>query len=178
MSALDLIRMKQNPNDLVAQPVITDPDTGEMHYLPDTPAALLARVLGMVQLEIDRNLEFLYEAKRTLGGEAMRRMDRSGDWTMSAPGVKLQAPSPGAGTVDWDAEELDRILDELVAEDVISREAKLRAVEPQVTLKVIKRGVAALLKIPAVRDRIMAARRTVPAPSRKVSVRINPRELR
>jgi hypothetical protein len=176
MSALDLIRMKQNPNDVVAQPVLTDPDTGEMHYLADAPTALLARVLGLVQAEIDRNLEYLYEAKRTLGREAIERMDKQGNWTMKYPGVKIVAPSPTAGTEEWDAEELDRILDELVAEGVLEREAKLRAVTPHMSLRVDKRGLTQLLKIPVVRERIAPARRWA-TPPRKASVRVNPREL-
>jgi hypothetical protein len=176
VSARDLIRLKQNPNDVLSVPVLADPDTGEMHYLADAPTALLARVLGLVQAEIDANLEYLYDAKRVLGREAIDRMDKQGNWTMQYPGVRIVAPSPTAGTEEWDAEELDRILAELVEEGVLEREAMLRAVQPQVTLKVDKRGVTQLLKIPAVRDRIAPARRWA-TPPRKASVRVNPREL-
>jgi hypothetical protein len=177
MSARDLIRLKKNPDDVLSMPVLADPETGEMHYLPDAPTALLARVLGMVQAEIDANLEYLYEAKRMLGREAIARMDKQGNWTMKYPGVQIVAPSPTAGTEEWDAEELERILAELVEEGVLEREAKLRAVEPHFSLRVDKRGVAQLLKIPAVRDRIAPARRWA-TPPRKASVRVNPRELR
>jgi hypothetical protein len=163
---------------LIPQGGVLDTETGEVYpTIQDAPTQVLARILGRVQLEIDQNLEALYEAKRVLGGEVMQRMDRSGEWTLRAPGVKLVAPSPAQGTLEWDAEMLDEILDELVAEGVIDQAAKLRAVEPKVELKVNKRGVTALCKIPLVRDRIAPARRTV-TPQRKVSVRVNPRELR
>jgi hypothetical protein len=156
---------------------VVDVATGEIYAVADAPTEVLIRVLGYVQLAIDSNLNELYEMKRSLGGEVMQRMDRAGEWTLRAPGVKLVVPSPTQGTVEWDADLLDEILDELVAEGVIDQSAKLRAVKQTIVLQVNKRGVTALQKIPLVRERIQGARRNV-TPQRKVSVRVNPRELR
>lgn len=168
---------KQDPLGLITPDGITNPDTGEVLPLDQIPTNALARVLGLVQHSIDRNLDALYDAKRVLGGEMIERMDRTGEWTVNAQGVKIIAPSPTAGTTDWDAEKLEAILDELVEEGVLNREGKLRAVTQEVVLKVDKRGVNALLKIPVVAERIEAARMFTPQSARKASVRVDPRQL-
>lgn len=163
---------------LIPQGGVLDTDTGEVYpTIQEAPTLVLARTLGRVQHEIDLTLESLYEAKRVLGVEIIERMDKGGEWTVNAPGVKIIAPSPSAGTEDWDAELLDEILDSLIAEGVLDRNAKLRAVTQRTALHVDKRGVAALLKIPAVADRIAPARKYTPQGVRKASVRIDPRNL-
>ena len=134
-------------------------------------------VLGIVQHNIEEHLRTLYTAKRILGEELIRRMDRSGEWTIHAQGVQVVAPSPDAGRVDWDAEKLDRILDELISEGIIDRSAKQRAIKQEVTLKVDKRGVAALCKIPAARDAISEARIQREPQERRASVRVDARTL-
>lgn len=163
---------------LIPQGGVLDTDTGEVYpTIQETPTLVLARILGKVQHEIDLTLEVLYDAKRALGGELIDRMDKQGEWTVSAPGVKIVAPSPSAGTEDWDAELLDEILDALIEEGVLDRDAKLRAVTQRSVLHVDKRGVNALLKIPAVAERIAPARRYTPQGVRKASVRVDPRAL-
>lgn len=163
------------PNDTGIS--VINPDSGEVHRLEDCPSPVIARVLGFVQRAIDSNLEALYEAKRALGGELVERMDRQGEWTVSARGVKVSAPSPTAGTVSWDAEMLDSILEDLVNAGTLDAEARLRAVKREYTLTVDKRGVAALQKIPAVAEAINVARSSNPPGYRKASVRIDPREF-
>lgn len=158
-------------------PSIVNPDTGEVIALTEAQPVVIARVLGLLQAEFDATLQVLTDARRMLGAELIERMDRAGEWTVTAPGVKITAPSPTAGTVDWDAERLEQILDELVYEGVLDQAAKLRAVTQRVVLHVDKRGVAALQKIPAVRDAIEPARLVVPQPYRKASVKVDPRAL-
>lgn len=163
------------PNDTGVS--VIDPDTGEVTPLEDTPTLVIARVLGLIQHTLESTQNAMYEAKRELGREIIARMDRAGEWTVTARGVKIVAPSPEAGTVSWDAEALDEILEALVAEGVLDQEARLRVVKREWTLTVDKRAVNALLKIPAVKSRIGSARRSEPAAQRKASVRIDPRNL-
>jgi hypothetical protein len=163
---------------LIPQGGVLDTTTGEVYpSIADAPTPVLTRILGLVKLEADRQADAFRLAHAAIGSELLGRMDQGGEWTLSAPGVKVTAPSPTAGTESWDAEELDRILDTLVEEGTISRDAKLRAVEQVVSLKVIAAGVKALRKIPAVRDAIEPARRENPPPDRRVRVAVDPRSL-
>lgn len=165
------------PLDLIRPEGVVNPETGELVALADLPTPALVRVLGLVQHSISAYLDALYEAKRVLGDEAISRMDKGGLWTMHAEGVSVEAPSPSRGTTGWDAEKLDEILSELVEEGIIDRAAKLRAVTPEVTLKVDKRGVTALEKLPVVKARIAPARSVNPQGVRKVKVSVDPRKL-
>lgn len=156
---------------------VVNPDTGDRLKVTHAPTQVIARALGFVQAAIDQNLNALYDAKRVLGGEMIERMDRQGEWTVHAPGVEVRAPSPSAGTVEWDAEKLERLLDELVEEGILDRAGKQRAIQQEIVLKVDKRGVNALMKIPAVAERIHDARYVTPTGVRKASVRVDPRNL-
>lgn len=169
---------RSDPFDLIRPDGIINPDTGELTALEDIPTPALARVLGLVQHHIDANLAALYEAKRVLGAEVVARMDRSGEWTVRAPGVEIKAPSPAAGSVVWSAEKLEEILDRLVEEGILDRAGKQRAITQEIVLKVDKRGIAALMKIPAVAERIIEARSVLPPDTtRKASVRVDARHL-
>lgn len=165
------------PLDLIRPEGIVNPETGELVPLPAVATPRLARMLGLVQHNIDAYLDALYQAKRMLGDEMIKRMDKSASWTVHEPGVEVTAPSPKAGSVDWNAEKLDGILSELVEENVIDREARLRAVWPDTVYKTDKRAISALLKIPGVAERVESARITSPASSRKVKVTVDPRHL-
>lgn len=165
MSSTGLIR----PNEEGVS--VIDPDTGEVHALEVAPSGVIARVLGMIDEALASNIRSLREAKAELGDELIRRMDKTGEWTFTSKGVKVTAPSPSAGTESWDAELLDELLDHLVDEEVITREAKLRAVEQRTELVTNLVGVRALLKIPAVAERIAPARRVAQPAPRRVSVK-------
>lgn len=167
----------QHALELIRPEGIINPDTGEITALADLETPALARVLGFVQHAIEQNNAALYQAKRVLGGEMIERMDRSAKWTVEAPGVKIVAPSPNAGTIDWNAEKLDEILSQLVEENIIDRAAKLRAVWPDTVYKTDKRAITALLKIPGVEQRIADARIITPNTDRKASIRVDPRHL-
>jgi len=163
---------------LIPQGGVLDTDTGEVFpSIGEAPSLTLLRILGRVELETQRALDQLHSARAAIGAELTERMDKAGEWTIRAPGVQVTVPSPAAGTEGWDAELLDQILDGLIADGVITKDAKLRAVEQQVTLKVNKNGVKALQKIPAVRDAISRARLEQAAPARRVKVQVDPRGL-
>lgn len=65
-------------------------------------------------------------------------------------------------------EHLARVLDELVADGVIDRDASLRALEQRVEFKPLARGLAALEKIPAAAERLALCRTSVPRENRSV----------
>lgn len=163
---------------LIPQGGVLDTDTGEVFpTVQGAPTRTLVRTLGKIQHEIDQRLAMLYEAKRALGNELIERMDRQASWTMREPGVEVKAPSPAAGTVTWAGEKLEEILGVLVEEGVIDREAKVRAVWPEVVYKTDARAITALGKVPGVEERIAPARIFTPSESRKASVRVDPRAL-
>lgn len=156
---------------------IVNPDTGEVLALADAPSPVIASVLGRVDLAISDELDRLRDIKRLLGDELIRRFDAEGEWTQRAPGVRVSAPSPSAGSVTWDAELLRSILDDLVKENKITREAALRACKVKVEHVPVAAGLKALEKIPGLSARLDPARRVNPPPERKVSVKIDPREM-
>lgn len=168
---LDLIHLDMTEVQIV------NPTTGESKPITATEPEVLALVLGMIQASIDDHLRALYEAKRVLGDEAIRRMDRSAKWTVKARGVEVSAPSPNAGATDWNAEKLDEILGVLVAEGVIDRSAKIAAVWPDTVYKTDKRAIAALLKIPGVAERVAPAKIDNPPSDRKVKVSVDRRHI-
>lgn len=151
---------------------LTDPDTGEVVALAEADRELCARVLGRTELAIQDQLDMLRVIKLKVGERMLELMDQNSSWTADSRGVKVRAPSPTAGTVTWDAELLETILDRLVEREVITREAKLKAVEQKVTTVVHQNGVKALQKIPAVAKAIKRAQRKVDPPRRTVSVKI------
>lgn len=78
--------------------------------------------------------EELQDAQSALDREWLRRLDRRGAWTLRAGPFKIEAPSPDAGTTDYDVAELAVQLDRLVADDVIDVDLAAEALER--TLKV------------------------------------------
>lgn len=153
---------------------IVNPDTGEVYpSIAAAPTEVIAAVLGRYDLAITDELDRLRSIKRLLGDEMIERMDRLGEWTLGARGVKVSAPSPSAGTVSYDAEKLDQVLDELVAKGVIEQSAKLRAVSQKVSLQTHASGIAALLKMPNVCKYVLNCRVEQPAPIRRVTVKVD-----
>lgn len=151
---------------------LVNPDTGEVVPLADAPMPLIAAVMGDIQVRIDE----LQELKRGLGRVMVERMDKNASWTARARGVKVTAPSPVAGAVTWDAELLYEILDALVAEDVITREAALKACQQRVEHVALAPGIKALCKNPVVKTRLQPALREAPAKPRNARVEVVPGE--
>lgn len=173
--ALDLIRL--TGIDANSGVEVIDPDSGEVFDLDTAPTPVLAAVIGRYDLAIRDALDELRAIKRTLGDELIERMDRQGEWTVGARGVKVSAPSPAAGVISYDAEKLDEVLDELVAKGVIDASAKLRAVTQKVTLETHASGINALLKIPGAAKYVENCRVEQVPPARKVTVKVNAGEM-
>jgi hypothetical protein len=158
-------------------PTIVDPDSGEVVALPDASPQLLAAVLGRAQLARQDTLDYLDEVRRALGDEIIERMDAEAEWTVGARGVKVSAPSPTAGTEQWDAELLREILDGLVNAGTITRGAGLRACKVETRHVAVPAEIKKLSKIPGVAERLAPARSVGEAPRRRVTVKIDPAEL-
>jgi hypothetical protein len=159
---LDLIVPGENDVEIV------DPDTGEQMALGDASNESVAAVLRV----ITERMRDLAEKKRWLGSFLIGRMDADALWTVRGVRVKVTAKSPQADTIEWDAVALDAILDELVSEGVITADAKTAAVSQRIELVKHAAGIKALEKLPAVAERIAAAKSTVPAGDRHVSVSV------
>lgn len=143
-------------------------DTGEIELADDASTETLAVVLR----ELQKLLLDTGQKKRWVGGLMIAKMDAGAAWTARAAGVKVTGKSPQADTIEWDVTALDAILDELVAEGVITAEAKTAAVSQRIELVKHAAGIKALEKLPAVAERIAAAKSIVPAGDRHVSVSV------
>lgn len=153
---------------------IYDPRDGQAHELADAPPDVLLLVVGALREGADA---IRYEFGRRwneVEEEILRRMDADASWTMRAGRVEAKAPSPSAGTTGWDKPKLIGILTELAAEGEISQAAFEAAVESKVVRSVRMQGVNALLKLPAVRERIEAAAISTDPPPRRVTVTVAP----
>lgn len=146
---------------------LLDEPTGELVPLELASTDLVAASLRVIEVR----LYDLYDLKRQLGASMIARMDRRASWTHRAAGVEVTAPSPDAGKDGWDATILVPILDALVADGVIDREASLAACEPRTEWKPLVRGINALLKIDGVAERLSPAR--VPAVPKPRTVKVN-----
>jgi hypothetical protein len=158
--------------DLIVQlgeaELIVDPATGEAVILADAPDELVARVLGAIQQRIGE----LMDAKRYLGGVMIERFDAQALWTIHAPGVKVTSASAADERVVWDAALLHEVLDQAVADGLITRDAALRACSTRVEFVTHAAGLKALEKIGPVAERIAVAKSTAPAPERTVRVSV------
>lgn len=162
--SLDLVRREPGTENVS----LVDPDSGEVVSLADAPDTLIAAVLR--QLKIAQ--EDLRDAQRGLGAVLIDRMDREGAWTVGARGVKVSAPSPAAGAIHWDAELLHEILDGLVADNVITRDAALRACSTKLEYVTHAAGLNALAKISGVGDKIARAKRQAEPKPRTITIRL------
>ena len=147
---------------------LIDEQTGEVVRLADASRELIAQVLRDLEIRITAHVEL----KRVLADALIERMDANASWTTRARGVQVTAPSPSKGKYEWDAEELAKVLDDLVREGVITRDASLAACVPRTEWKVMLRGVHALEAIPGVAERILVARREADVKPRRVRVEV------
>jgi hypothetical protein len=159
---LDLIR----PGDHDLE--VTDPDTGEVVSLADASSETLAAILRVI---IERRQD-LSDKQRWLGAILIERMDANAEWTVRGARVKVTAPAPGDTRIEWDAPALAVVLDELIGEGVITREAASRALEQRVEYKPLLRGINAINKIPGVSERIAHCASHVPTAERTVRVSV------
>jgi hypothetical protein len=146
--------------------LVVDPVMGEQL---DLATASPGR-LGQLLLDVREHESRLRELKQLVAEEVARRCDRAREWTIHCDGgMKLSIPSDAPVAV-WDADALQEVLDELVADGTITPDAANRAVQPRIELKVIAAGVNALLKSPAIAGRIEECRTLVAPEGRRVSV--------
>ena len=161
--------------ELITDNGITDPETGEVVPLDKATSVVIAKVLGEIQHEIEQRLFLLGNVKRVLGAALIERMDKGGEWTVTAPGVKISAPSPAAGRVSWDAEVLEAILDKAISDGLIDADAKRRAVKQTFSLVPVAKGIANLQKIPEMAARMESAKTVHEAGPRSVTIKPTPR---
>lgn len=162
--SLDLVRREPGTENVS----LVDPDSGEVVALADAPDTLIAAVLRQLKLAA----EDLRDAQRGLGAVLIERMDAQASWTVGARGVKVSAPSPAAGAVTWDAELLHEILDGLVNESTLTRDAALRACSTRIEFVTHVSGIKAIEKVPGVAEKIARARREAEPKPRTITVKL------
>lgn len=133
---------------------VVNPLTMEIVPLDGTIDELAAVIDGYAEFT-----RLAQEARKLVGEELIRRMDRAGTWTHRAGEFEITAPSPTAGTEVFDPEKVREAVKALLADDLIDPEAGLSACAIAVTLevgadsprdgtiKVKKRGLEALRKM-------------------------------
>lgn len=142
--------------DLTRQSVVVIPMVGEVVDLATAGTDDLADAIDRI-----RDLEGqLRAAKRQLADEAIQRMDREVNWTLTGEDWKLSAPSPGR--VEWDAEAVAATLARMVIDERVPREAAEQAVAVKPVVKVA--GLNALLKRPDLKDELEACGHVSDAP--------------
>lgn len=134
-------------------PAVLNPMTGEVVPL-DAPTDTLGEYLDAIR-EFEGSLR---EQKATVSRELLRRMDTEARWSVVAGPWKLTGRSPEPELV-YDVDRLRAVLEQLVADDLISQRAMNEACERVVEFKARKAGIAKLLKLGgAVREQIEQCR--------------------
>ena len=141
------------------------PHTGEVLDVGSMGLGDVARTVA----EIDEMISRLRECRSTLSERAVTLLDADRLWTAHAEGYKLSAKSDAPVAV-WDAEKLGWTLDEMVLREEITPEARDRALQTRIEYKPMAAGLNALLKSPALAERIEACREMVPPNDRRVKV--------
>lgn len=146
--------------------LVANPFTGEVVDLA-ADTATLAGILRQAKRFDEEKKDFVKAVQR----EVIARMDKDASWTMHFPGLDLVSQSPRR--VEYNGEALKKVLEELVAEGLISLDAAKAAIKREVKYSAKKRGVDALKKVSDdVKARLRSAERRLPDESRYVSVRI------
>lgn len=152
---------------------ILEPLSGEVTGLDADTGAL-----AIAYDELANLASLIREAHAAISDELLARLDRRGKWTAEVDGFKIEAPSPTAGTVDYDPQALREGLLELVGQghlDVEAVDAAAEYVEPEPPAPFYKRhlrGIAALEKLgPEVQAVLAAHRVEVKPPPRKVKIK-------
>lgn len=168
MTGLELVRYDG------AEPVgVVNPDTGEV-VGTERPVALVGVAewvgdLAAARLAIQEWEAAARAAKRLIDSLIVPELDRAAAWTRITPqGLKVSARSP-APVDEYVPEDLRFVLDVLVQEGVITTEARDAAVVVEHRFRVSARGVAAVLKVPGVAERVADCAIRV-EPSRPVKV--------
>ena len=141
------------------------PHTGQVLDLPSLTVGEIARLTDELRDYESRSREL----KAQLAAEIARRCDANRSWTVEEDGWKVSIKSD-ALVAEWDVTELQSILFDLVEEGLIALDASRRAVTSKVEWKAVASGVNALMKSPALAERLESARRMVEPTDRRLSI--------
>lgn len=136
------------------------PLTGQCVSLDDSTDVLADVHHQIAQFETELRM-----ARATLRRELLERMDKELARKHKAGDFYLECDAPGQ--VEYDPEQLARVLVRLVTEDKIGREAAQLALKTEEVKKPLKRGIDKLLNAPALTEDDRAAIAGCAAPSRR-----------
>lgn len=133
--------MTQTTTEVTTQPVtLLDVRTGEVLRL-DVPNADTLELAQAAADVVGAGKDALADAEGVILAELLRRLDRAGEWTKRVgdpeAGVQyeIKAPSPTAGTVVYDVDDVRAGLRELVEGDVVDEQAAGAALERTITVQ-------------------------------------------
>ena len=107
---------------------------------------------------------------RSVSDELLTRMDRDAGWTMHFPGLDISGDTPNRR--EYKADRVLKVLEDLVADGTITKEAAQKAIERKVSYTVKKRGVDAIKKLGGdVAKRLYGCEVPIPDSARRVSVK-------
>jgi hypothetical protein len=149
-----------------SEELITNPFTGEAIDLNADTEVLARAVRSLRDLDDERKA-----VVKTLSRELLKRMDANAKWTMHFAGLDVTSVAPGK--VEYNGEKLKEVLEGLVKDKLITREAALEAIDRKVTYSAKVRGVNALKKLGGdVAKRIRSAEARIPDEKRSVAVKV------
>lgn len=172
--------------ETIQDAVVVDEQPASTELVPQTPATrLLPNPFTGVAIDLDADSETLARAIRELrdldeerkqivkdiSHELLQRMDQDASWTLHFPGLDVSGDTPNRKT--YKSERLVKVLEALVTEGKISKEAAQAAVEVEVKYKVKKRGVDAIRKLGGeISKRLYGCEVPIPDSTRSVSVKV------
>lgn len=150
------------------RPLPPNPQTGELLELATAPTADLAAWLDAVRwMEGEQR-----DAKRQVQAEIIKRMDTDASYTLREGDYELSGDSPKPVEV-FDVEPLAADLDDLVAEGIISADARARVIVETVERKVALREIRKLMNLGGVVASVVERHRTEAPRERRVRVKRN-----
>lgn len=123
---------------------VVDVTSGEIISMSAPSDDLIALRMRLKRLAAD-----LRSVNKAIDDEIKRRMDHDLRWTIDAPavGAKATAPSPEKRLTVPDPAALNRVLQQMLDEELITPAAKMAAIEPEpVAYKTKLAGIKALMK--------------------------------
>lgn len=139
--------------------------TGEVINLDADEETLARTIRALRDLDDDRKL-----LVKAVSRELLTRMDANAKWTLHFTGLDVSSSSPGK--VEYNGERLKGILEELVRDRLITKDAALAAIERKVSFAAKKSGVNALKKLGGeVEKRLRSAEARIPDEKRTVIVK-------
>lgn len=151
--------------DSAAPRLLPNTFTGEAIDLDAPTEALAKDLLYLRELDTERK-----QLVRAVSDELLARMDKSAAWTLHFPGLDLTGDTPKRR--EYKPERVLKVLEELVADGTIRKEAAQKAIERKVSYSVKKSGVNAIKKLGGdVAKKLAGCEVPLPDASRRVSVK-------